>query len=220
MRPQRIGRKVARANPPGGLYLLTRRRMFSRETDALPRNRFAPQIRRGSHQLDGRAEARHHSRRHSGWSTLAATAAFLALLASADAALAAPPPNDAFAAAQVLTGKRGGVFGTNVGATKELGEPNHAGNQGGASVWYRWTAPRDGQFAFSTRNTDFDTVLGIYTGSDVAALTVVAADDDSGPDGVRSELSFRAAGGTTYHIAIDGFLGKVGRIVLSCVQLL
>ena len=47
-----------------------------------------------------------------------------------------------FAAAKALVSP--GENGSNVGATKEPGEPDHAGDPGGASVWYTWTAPADG----------------------------------------------------------------------------
>jgi hypothetical protein len=131
-----------------------------------------------------------------------------------DARAAAAPANDAFATARPIEADQGTVEAANAGATKEVGEPPHAGNSGGASVWFRWTAPRDGQFAFATGRSDFDTVLAVYTGSGVGALAEVAADDDSGP-GPTSEASFRAGGGTVYHVAVDGFLGKVGRVVLE-----
>ena len=45
------------------------------------------------------------------------------------------PANDNFSAAQTISGGQGTTNGTNIRATKETGEPNHAGNAGGASVW-------------------------------------------------------------------------------------
>ena len=51
------------------------------------------------------------------------------------------PANDNFANAQVISGASGTVTATNVGAGKEAGEPDHADNPGGASIWYAWTAP-------------------------------------------------------------------------------
>jgi len=134
--------------------------------------------------------------------------------ALAASAAAAPPANDAFASARPLAGDQGRAETANAGATKEAGEPAHAGNAGGASVWFRWTAPRDGQFAFATAGSDFDTVLAVYTGPALGALTQAAADDDSGP-GPTSEVSFRAVAGTVYHVAVDGFQGKVGHVVLD-----
>ena len=52
---------------------------------------------------------------------------------------------------RVLDGATGSVAGSNVGATKEAGEPNPVpNNTGGASVWYRWTAPAGGSTTITT----------------------------------------------------------------------
>jgi hypothetical protein len=59
-----------------------------------------------------------------------------------------PPANDNFANAQVIAGAAGNATGRNTVASKEGGEPNHAGNPGGVSVWYQWTAPSNGQRHF------------------------------------------------------------------------
>jgi RTX calcium-binding nonapeptide repeat (4 copies) len=130
-------------------------------------------------------------------------------------AQAGAPPNDDFDAAATIARADGDVRGRSFEATKETGEPDHAGNPGGHSVWYRWIAPDSGQFAFVTFGSDFDTLLAVYTGTSVDALTQVAASEDAG-DGVRqSSVSFRATMGTEYRIAVDGFGGKVGKIRLQ-----
>ena len=67
----------------------------------------------------------------------------------------------------MLTGTSATATGTNVGATKQAGEPNHAGNAGGASVWYKWTAPVTGTATVSTAGSNFDTLLGVYKGTSV-----------------------------------------------------
>src|SRR5262249_40224771 len=76
-----------------------------------------------------------------------------------------PPPsgpvNDNFANATVITGSSVSATGSNVGATKEPGEPPIAGNAGGASVWWSWTAPASGSVTISTAGSSFDTILGI-----------------------------------------------------------
>jgi Right handed beta helix region/PASTA domain len=129
------------------------------------------------------------------------------------------PPNDNFAAAQLLSGDHGSLDGTTVGATKEPSEPNHAGNPGGASVWYRWTAPATGTLTLDTCNSDFDTMLAVYTGGDVAHLTAVASNDDGpstcGLDGLGSQVAFSVNGGTAYDIAVDGFDGDWGNFALT-----
>ena len=87
---------------------------------------------------------------------------------------AAPPANDNFKSPQVLSGTQGSANGTTIDATKEPGEPSHAGNAGGHSVWYSWThtfpAPLGISFSLRSANTNFDTLLAVYTGSQVNAL--------------------------------------------------
>jgi hypothetical protein len=61
-----------------------------------------------------------------------------------------PPSNDDWANAQPISGSPGSVVGINVGATHEDGEPQIQDRQGGASVWYVWTAPADGEYRFDT----------------------------------------------------------------------
>jgi hypothetical protein len=135
--------------------------------------------------------------------TVAAT-----LVIGSSSAWAAPPPNDDFANAEALTGMSDSASGTNVGATMEQGEPSHGG-QGGASIWYRWTAPRTGPFRLETCGSDFDTVAAVYTGTQVDDLELIAGNDNSGgvdcPATDQSELYFRAVEGTTYSIAVAGW---------------
>ena len=124
-----------------------------------------------------------------------------------------PPANDNFAHAQSISGSAGTVSGTNLRATKETGEPNHVGKAGGSSVWYRWQAPSDGTVDFNTSGSHFDTLLAVYTGSSVSALTVVAENDDSG--GFHSAVTFNAVSGTQYYIAVDGYNRGMGNITLT-----
>jgi Ca2+-binding RTX toxin-like protein len=142
------------------------------------------------------------------------------LLTFPTAALAAAPANDDFAAAtdlSVFDPAAGEIRGTTVAATKEVGEPDHAGNPGGHSVWYTWTAPGDGSVpnvSFTTGFTEFDTLLAVYTGAAVGALMEVASNDDSPGLGTGSAVSFATAPGTVYRIAVDGFGGKMGSFFL------
>lgn len=124
-------------------------------------------------------------------------------------------PNDDFARAAVFTGSP--VTGRNVGATREEAEPWHLGgstNIGGRSVWWRWTAPWSGGAVISTEGSDFDTILALYTGSSVGALTRLAFDDDSGA-GLTSRITPTVTAGTTYYIAVDTYGAVAGNIVLS-----
>lgn len=122
-----------------------------------------------------------------------------------------PPMNDAFANCEAIDGASGQVTGHNMGATKQQAEIAHAGNIGGHSVWYCWTAPTNGVCTFDTIQSDFDTLLAIYTGSAVNALTVVASDDNAGGSN-KSRVSFTAVAGTSYKIVVDGFSGATGNV--------
>ena len=87
---------------------------------------------------------------------------------------------DNFADRVTLAGANGAVAGSSLFATKEPGEPNHGGKPGGRSVWFTWQAPNDGIASFRTNGSSFDTLLGVYTGTNVSELTTIAGDDDGG----------------------------------------
>ena len=125
------------------------------------------------------------------------------------------PANDNFAARQALTGSSGQVTAINANATKEGGEPNHAGNPGGKSVWWKWVAPAGGVLSLDTHGSGFDTLLAVYTGATVNALTQVAANDNDGSAGNTSGLTFIAQPGMEYEIAVDGYGGAFGDITLT-----
>jgi hypothetical protein len=127
-----------------------------------------------------------------------------------------PPANDNFANAQAIGGSSGSVSGTNISATKETGEPQHAGNAGGASVWYQWQAPASGSVTISTSGSSYDTLLGVYTGTSVSSLTTIASNDDENyPTILTSTVIFNALSGTTYRIAVDGFGSASGNVTLN-----
>jgi hypothetical protein len=125
------------------------------------------------------------------------------------------PVNDTFINATSIAGNAGQASGTNVAATKEAGEPNHAGNAGGKSVWWRWTAPASGSVTITTAGSDFDTLLAVYTGSAVSVLDLVAQDDNDGNPGGTSTVMFAAQARTTYQIAVDGANGAGGVVALN-----
>ena len=114
-------------------------------------------------------------------------------------------------------GYRGSQVFSTVGATKDPGEPNHCGEAGGASVWYSYQSPADGLIDIDTEGSDFDTVLAIYTGpgTDFSSLVSVACDNDSGPDGRTSKVTFQATKDTVYYIAVDGVGGASGTAHLN-----
>jgi len=127
----------------------------------------------------------------------------------------APPPNDDFAAAIDIGDADGSIEGSTAHATRELLEPLHADRTGCKSIWYRWTAPADGWMEFSTRGSGFDTLLAVYAGSALDRLSTVAANDDAPGGGLQSLVRFEAQKDERYYIAVDGYAGAAGDVVLS-----
>jgi hypothetical protein len=125
------------------------------------------------------------------------------------------PANDNFANAIPISLESGTVqvTGSNIAATRETGEPNHVNVAEGHSVWWKWTPLTNGSATVDTLGSDFDTVLAVYTGTSVSALTLVASNDDAesptdNPTSSRKRTSivtFTVTGGTTYWLAVDGW---------------
>ncbi|MCP5153064.1 MAG: S8 family serine peptidase [Ectothiorhodospiraceae bacterium] len=127
------------------------------------------------------------------------------------------PPNDQLEDAEPLPGGSGRVEGSNIRATGEAGEPNHAGvSTPLASVWYTWTAAADGRLVLDTFGSDFDTTLAVYTGATLGSLVPRGSNDDTGGLQSRVELA-SVSSGVTYRIAVDGYSGAEGQVVLNAL---
>jgi hypothetical protein len=138
-----------------------------------------------------------------------------ALLQLANVDTAPPALSDSFAGRGDLAlnlARR--IQGNNCGATRETGEPFHAGRVGHHSVWYRWHADSDGIATFRTRGSAFDTLLAVYTGATLNTLRFVASDDDSGGFHT-SQVQFNAVAGVEYAIALDGKGDDCGLFMLT-----
>ncbi len=121
---------------------------------------------------------------------------------------------DAFVNRTILIGASGTISGHNGSASREPGEPNHANKDGGRSIWYSWIAPSSGIGRFTTQGSAFDTLLAVYTNSTVSGTNLLCANDDHG--GLLTSLvSFAAVAGNEYQIALDGYAGGNGRVVLG-----
>jgi hypothetical protein len=125
------------------------------------------------------------------------------------------PLNDIFANAIPLTQNSGTNLVNTVRATKEFGEPQHANNDGGKSVWWSFRPTADGVLSLSTTNSNFDTLLAAYTGTRVNALTAIAANDDAFDGSGFSQVDLGVAANQTYYIAVDGFSGASGAAYLE-----
>src|SRR5436190_2993906 len=116
-----------------------------------------------------------------------------------------------FANAWTIADGSSGSWSMTTTATKEPGEPNHAGNAGGHSVWWTWRAPVAERAVIDTDSSNFNTLLAVYTGGSVSALTLVASNDDDGSTVGASSVTFNTVAGQTYRIAVDGKNGATGQ---------
>ena len=122
--------------------------------------------------------------------------------------------HDFFATPRTITGLSNSTGSKTTFATAESGEPFHAGFAPSHSVWFNYTAPASGQIDFNTAGSNFDTLLAVYSGSSLNALTAVASNDDT-KTSQTSAVSFAAVAGQTYRIAVDGYSNAVGNLTLN-----
>jgi hypothetical protein len=123
----------------------------------------------------------------------------------------AQPSNDFFTnrifVAQTLYAWGGSTYQ----ASREPGEPYHAGNPGGRSAWWSWLAPARGQLSLSTAGASFDTLVGVYLGTNVGQLAGVTFSSTTR----TTPLRLWTQAGTRYKIAVDGMWGSYGFMNLS-----
>jgi Subtilase family len=123
---------------------------------------------------------------------------------------AAPLANDLCANATVLSGCGSVTAFSNVGAGTD--GPAACGSIG-RDIWYRLTAGASGLYTADTcTNTNYDSVVVVYTGS-CGALTLVACNDDStacGAGSNSSRVTWTATFGTQYYLRVGGFSSDQG----------
>ncbi|NDJ61910.1 MAG: S8 family serine peptidase [Chloroflexi bacterium] len=118
------------------------------------------------------------------------------------------PGNDLFGGAIAVTGVPYTNTQDNIGfATISASDPEisclFTPTAFSNSVWYSYTATADMAINVNTNGSDYDTVLGIYTGTE-GSLTEIDCDDDGG-ESVRSSINLDVVSGTTYYFMIGDF---------------
>ncbi|HYG25023.1 MAG TPA: Calx-beta domain-containing protein [Verrucomicrobiae bacterium] len=106
----------------------------------------------------------------------------------------AQPLNDNFSSAEEVFGDWGSIAFDTTNATSEVGEPSHAGHPAQASIWFKWTAPRDGEVTLDTLGSTFDTVVAVYSGTELSTLAQTAANDDLFPISVVPQFTYSGSG--------------------------
>ena len=130
-----------------------------------------------------------------------ALAALALLVLAAPPASAEPPPNDKLRNAIEIPS----IPYTNEQSTLDAVSdgPRFCSNDG--SVFYRYTATQTQRLQADTIGSDYDTVLGVFTGGRFDAVEVACNDDRFDLD---SGVRFRAEAGQTYYFMIGSCCGN------------
>ena len=122
-----------------------------------------------------------------------------------------PPANDNFADAAAANLKSAKTA-TTTDATLEVDEPQPAcATATDKTVWFSYTPGTNKTVIAKTAGSDFDTVMAVYTGTDLATLTPFACNDDRAVDNL-SKLNLTLTGGTTYWFQVGGAGGASGSL--------
>lgn len=128
-------------------------------------------------------------------------AAALATVVPGVAHAAAPPANDDFDNATVVTSLPFTAQEDSGAATKAADDPGWcSGYAAAGTVWFSYTATQDGLLRATTAGSDHRTLLSANTGARGGLLNVAdACDFGTGP-----AITFRATAGTTYSFLVAG----------------
>src|ERR1051326_7058490 len=84
----------------------------------------------------------------------------------------------------------------------------------GSGVWYKYTAVADGALFVDSFGSDFDTIIGVYSGV-CGSLTEAGCNDDvfAWTNG-NSRAAIRVSTGVPYYILVGGYNAAAGNLVL------
>lgn len=132
--------------------------------------------------------------------------------------VAPPPPNDNFANAINIIPYTFGDAQDSSGATTESTDPtppcvqqsqgNTGGHPNGAynTIWYKFTPVVSAGLNVDTINSNYDTVLSVWSGSPGSFVNVACNDDIIPGVNIQSQLTnVQLTAGTTYYIMVSSF---------------
>ncbi len=137
----------------------------------------------------------------------------------------APPSNDAFSSATLISYFPTFRAATTREATTEPGEPvpscasvSAAGTSvplSGATAWFRFTAQATGRLLVrAIGGVEENTVLAVHRGAALGALTEVACNDNDGT-ALSSRSYLEVTKGQTYHVQLGAVLSQATDVTLS-----
>lgn len=153
--------------------------------------------------------------------SLARTLRFVALvtagIATMSTLVAAPPANDDFANAFVISGPS--PFTHSMSTAEATSGPEPLGCfETSHTVWYSYTPSKSGPFSVDTFGSDYDTILEVYYFGSPEEFYLGGCSDNDG-DGAQSRLSLWGyEGETLYFMAGSGNGSPGGNLVLNLVQ--
>lgn len=119
-----------------------------------------------------------------------------------------PPPNDDFDYALYAAGASYSDYENTTNATTAGDDPSFScgvyfSGQGSHSVWYTLASAYRRVLTVNTLTSNYDTVLGVWTGPR-GALSLAACNDDTG-GGYQSQTQVALQAGVVYHIEALGY---------------
>ncbi|MEO7803617.1 MAG: hypothetical protein ABIS18_04055 [Actinomycetota bacterium] len=125
----------------------------------------------------------------------------------------ASPANDDFADAVELSGVGAKHQMSTIGATREAGETDSDCGNSSATVWYKITPITSESLVVTTQDSDFDTVLDVYTNE--SGLSPLACNDQAGTVRDQAMVGWYATAGMTYYIRAGGWYGDTGNLAIE-----
>ena len=117
---------------------------------------------------------------------------------------------------QAIVMSDGTTYTANTASATSVGDVAPSCGSGfGKGVWYKFTPTIAGPVSVSTCESDYDTILQVFTGPCGALLTVGGAcNDDNGPvcSTTRASVTFNGLAGTTYFILAGGYKAGSGNL--------
>jgi hypothetical protein len=112
-----------------------------------------------------------------------------------------PPPNDDFSHPTVVPSIPFTVSQNVTNATTAFDDPFcQSRNQ---TVWFSFTPAQNIRIEANTFGSNYDTTLGVFTGTRGALVPVACNDDSNGT--LQSRVRFNAVAGTTYYFMVGSF---------------
>jgi hypothetical protein len=129
---------------------------------------------------------------------------------------------DDFYRRPTVTGNRALGVGETTTATRQTGEPSHAGvGAAGRTLWWQWVAPANGTLVLDTLDSVssegglFDTVLLVYSGGPEINQIALLGENNDGPGRLTSRLQLNVTAGTACQIVVAPRGGGNGNVLLA-----